>query len=39
MAPTGIRILKKLDYEGKYINKYNTKSLKLLSVSGERCDT
>jgi len=38
MAPTGVRILKKLDYDGKVIKQYDTSSLKLFGISGERCD-
>lgn len=37
-APTSIRAIKKEDFEGKYLKKYNHSSLKYLFVAGERCD-
>lgn len=33
-----MRILKKLDYDGKMMRKYDIESLKLMSISGERLD-
>jgi len=38
MAPTGVRIIKKVDYEGKWVKKYDTSSLDGFSLVGERCD-
>jgi len=38
MAPTGIRVLKKVDYGGEWAKKHNTSSLHALSLAGERCD-
>ena len=37
-APTAIRIIKKEDYNGDYIEKYDTSSLKSILLVGERCD-
>lgn len=37
-APTAIRILKKEDYEGSYMKKYDISSLKCILLVGERCD-
>jgi propionyl-CoA synthetase len=37
-APTAIRILKKEDYDGKYINKYDFSNLNSVHLVGERCD-
>ncbi|CAI2361406.1 unnamed protein product [Moneuplotes crassus] len=37
-APTAIRIIKKCDYNGEYIKKYDTSSLKSILLVGERCD-
>lgn len=38
VAPTAVRIIKKEDYEGEYMKKYDTSSLKYFHVVGERCD-
>ncbi len=37
-APTGIRAIKKEDFEGIFKEKYNLSSLKYLFLAGERCD-
>lgn len=38
-APTAIRLLKKEDYDGEYLKKWNpTSLLKGLAIAGERCD-
>lgn len=37
-APTALRALRKEDLDGEYIRTYNTKSLRSLSMAGERCD-
>ena len=37
-APTAIRVIKKEDYNGDYIKKYDTSSLKSILLVGERCD-
>jgi len=38
MAPTAVRVLKKEDYDGDWIKKYNTKSINSYALVGERCD-
>ena len=38
MAPTGVRVLKKMDYDGEWIRKSNTGSLRGFLLVGERCD-
>jgi propionyl-CoA synthetase len=38
LAPTGLRILKKLDYEGEFIKKFDLSKLESIQVVGERCD-
>jgi len=38
MAPTAVRILKKDDFEADWVRKYDTSSLNLFSLAGERCD-
>ena len=38
MAPTGVRVIKKEDYEGVLMKKYNTDSVTTYCVVGERCD-
>mmetsp|Transcript_24802 Transcript_24802/g.33195 ORF Transcript_24802/g.33195 Transcript_24802/m.33195 type:complete len:175 (+) Transcript_24802:702-1226(+) len=38
MAPTGVRVLKKEDYEGDYAKKWDTSSLNGFCMAGERCD-
>jgi len=37
-APTAVRVIKKEDYEGKFIKSYDLSSLKSFHISGERCD-
>jgi propionyl-CoA synthetase len=37
-APTAIRVIKKEDYKGEYIKKYDLSSLKSILLVGERCD-
>lgn len=37
-APTAIRVIKKEDYHGDYIKKYDVSSLKSILLVGERCD-
>jgi len=38
MAPTAVRIIKKEDYEGEWVKKYDLSSLKSYHLVGERCD-
>ncbi len=38
MAPTGIRILKKEDFDGNYIKQFDVSSVKGIHIAGERCD-
>ena len=38
MAPTGVRVVKKEDYFGDYIKKYDTSSIHGFLLVGERCD-
>lgn len=38
MAPTAVRVIKKVDYEGDFITKYDTSSVKSYCLVGERCD-
>jgi len=38
VAPTGVRIIKKMDYDGEWVKKYDVSSLESFSVVGERCD-
>lgn len=38
VAPTAVRIVKKMDYEGKYLKDYDVSSLKGFHLVGERCD-
>jgi len=38
MAPTGVRVIKKEDYEGDLVKKYNTQSVETYCLVGERCD-
>lgn len=38
MAPTAVRIIKKLDYDGEWIPKYDISTLENYSMVGERCD-
>lgn len=37
-APTALRALRREDPNGEYIKKYITKSLRAVSMAGERCD-
>ena len=37
-APTAVRIIKKEDYEGDYVRKYNLVHLRAFNLVGERCD-
>jgi propionyl-CoA synthetase len=39
MAPTAVRVVKKVDYEGEQVVKYDLNSLKTYSLVGERCDS
>jgi len=38
MAPTAIRVIKKADYNGDYLKKWDTTSLDSFCLAGERCD-
>jgi len=38
MAPTGLRVIKKEDFDGEWIKKYDLSSIKSISLAGERCD-
>ena len=38
MAPTAIRVVKKDDYDGDYIKKYDTSTINSFGLVGERCD-
>ena len=38
IAPTGIRAIKKDDYEGELIKNYDLSSLESVHLAGERCD-
>ncbi len=38
VAPTAVRIVKKEDYEGEWVKKYDTSSLQGFHLVGERCD-
>ena len=38
MAPTAVRVIKKDDYDGKLVKKYNTDSVRTFCLVGERCD-
>jgi propionyl-CoA synthetase len=38
LAPTAVRIVKKEDYDGEYVKKYDVSSLKSFHLVGERCD-
>jgi propionyl-CoA synthetase len=38
MAPTGVRVVKKEDYNGDWVKKYDTSSLHGFLLVGERCD-
>jgi len=38
MAPTGVRVIKKEDYEGEWAKKYDITSIDGFCLAGERCD-
>jgi propionyl-CoA synthetase len=38
MAPTGVRVIKKDDYEGEFVKKYNVSTIRTFCLVGERCD-
>lgn len=38
MAPTGVRVIKKEDYEGEWTKKYDVSSIDGFCLAGERCD-
>jgi propionyl-CoA synthetase len=38
MAPTAVRVVKKEDYEGEWVKKYDTSSINSYALVGERCD-
>ena len=38
MAPTGVRVVKKEDYDGNLVKKYDTSSIRTFCLVGERCD-
>lgn len=38
MAPTGLRIIKKLDYDGEWVKKYDVSKMEVFALVGERCD-
>ena len=38
LAPTAVRVIKKDDYEGELVKKYNTSTLEGFHLVGERCD-
>jgi len=38
MAPTGVRVIKKEDYEGEYVKKFDVSSVRTVCLVGERCD-
>ena len=38
MAPTGVRVIKKEDYDGLLVKNYDVSSVKSLCLVGERCD-
>jgi propionyl-CoA synthetase len=38
MAPTGLRVIKKMDYEAEYVQKFDLTALETFHVVGERCD-
>jgi propionyl-CoA synthetase len=38
MAPTAVRVIKKDDYDGDLIKKYDTSSVNSFCLAGERCD-
>lgn len=38
MAPTGVRVIKKEDYDGELVKKYDVSSVRTFCLVGERCD-
>jgi propionyl-CoA synthetase len=38
IAPTGVRAIKKDDYEGELMKQHDVSSLKSIHLAGERCD-
>lgn len=38
VAPTAVRVVKKDDYEGEFIKKYDISSVRTVGLVGERCD-
>jgi len=38
MAPTAVRVVKKEDYDGEWIKKYDTSTINSFALVGERCD-
>lgn len=38
MAPTAVRVIKKEDYDGEYVKKYDVSLLEGFHLVGERCD-
>lgn len=38
MAPTGVRIVKKFDYDGEWVTKFDTSTMDNFALVGERCD-
>ena len=38
MAPTAVRVVKKEDYEGEWIKKFDTSTINSFALVGERCD-
>lgn len=38
MAPTGVRVIKKEDYDGVLVKKYDVSSVRTFCLVGERCD-
>lgn len=38
MAPTAVRVIKKDDYDGEWIKKFDTSSINSYALVGERCD-
>jgi len=38
MAPTAVRIIKKVDYEGKLVKNHEISSVRTFCIVGERCD-
>lgn len=38
MAPTAVRVIKKDDYDGELVKKYDTSTIRTYCLVGERCD-